>query len=106
MPVVKAARGKMVNHVKSLCVSTRKGNIHLTPGYWPKTLSRPRLASEEGRQGELTKTQKKGKEDIRDQLLRVTTTHKALGTVGGRITCSTPSTCSCGRSFRVSWPSG
>lgn len=47
--VVKAAKGKMVNHVKSLSVSTQKGGIHLTPVYWPKMVSRPRLASEEVR---------------------------------------------------------
>lgn len=61
MPVVKAARGKMVNHVKSLCVSTWKRNIHLTPGYWPKTVSRPWLASEEGRQGSWPRPRRKGK---------------------------------------------
>lgn len=92
MRVVKAAKGKTVNHVKSLSVSTQKGNIHLTPVYWPKTVSRPRLASKDMRKRDLTKTQKKGKEDTHDQLLRVTTTHKAPSTTCGFITGSTRST--------------
>lgn len=61
MRVVKAAKGKMVNHVKSLSVSTQKGGNRLSV-YWPKTVSRSRLASEEVLKGDLTETQKKGKE--------------------------------------------